>query len=257
MNATVITLSDGRAEVQRPLTASEAAAFAEGLPYGTALLFEPEAKPRAAVVVCPGGGFSKVNTEHEGIAFAEWFAAHDVATAVVKYRLPEGDPTLPQQDIARAMEFVGERFYGVKTGVLGASIGGYLAAEAALAEPAARRPAFQLLFYPVVSMEEEYVHKPSMLRLFGRELHGLEAKRRSPLYRIDGAAPPAFIAAAADDRAVTPLGSIRYAECLLEAGVGVALHLYPSGGHGFGLRREFAWRGELLAELEKWLKVEA
>lgn len=78
--------------------------------------------------------------------------------------------------------------------------------------------------------------------MFGRELHGLEAKRRSPLYRIDRAAPPAFLAAAADDGAVTPLGACRYAECLLAAGAGAALHLYPSGGHGFGLRREFAWR---------------
>ena len=60
------------------------------------------------------------------------------------------------------------------------------------AQPAARRPDFQLLFYPVVSMEEEFAHRPSMLRMFGRELHGLEAKRRSPLYRIDRAAPPAF-----------------------------------------------------------------
>ena len=132
-------------------------------------------------------------------------------------------------------------------------IGGYLAACAALAQPAARRPDFQLLFYPVVSMEEEFAHRPSMLRMFGRELHGLEAKRRSPLYRIDRAAPPAFLAAAADDGAVTPLGACRYAECLLAAGAGAALHLYPSGGHGFGLRREFAWREALVGELRMWL----
>ncbi len=172
---------------------------------------------------------------------------------VVKYRLPEGDPALPQQDVERAAELLRNRFDGVKTGVLGASIGGYLAACAALAQPAARRPDFQLLFYPVVSMEEEFAHRPSMLRMFGRELHGLEAKRRSPLYRIDRAAPPAFLAAAADDGAVTPLGACRYAECLLAAGAGAALHLYPSGGHGFGLRREFAWREALVGELRMWL----
>ena len=172
---------------------------------------------------------------------------------MVKYRLPEGDPALPQQDVERAAELLRNRFGGVKTGVLGASIGGYLAACAALAQPAARRPDFQLLFYPVVSMEEEFAHRPSMLRMFGRELHGLEAKRRSPLYRIDRAAPPAFLAAAADDGAVTPLGACRYAECLLAAGAGAALHLYPSGGHGFGLRREFAWREALVGELRMWL----
>ena len=253
MKLTQIDLAEGRGGSQREVSASEAVARAEEACGGTLLLFEPDGVPRAAVAICPGGGFGKVNTEHEGVAFAEWFVAHGIAAGVVKYRLPEGDPALPQQDVERAAELLHNRFDGVKTGVLGASIGGYLAACAALAQPAARRPDFQLLFYPVVSMEEEFAHRPSMLRMFGRELHGLEAKRRSPLYRIDRAAPPAFLAAAADDGAVTPLGACRYAECLLAAGAGAALHLYPSGGHGFGLRREFAWREALVGELRMWL----
>lgn len=253
MKLTQIDLAEGRGGSQREMPASEAVARAEEACGGTLLLFEPDGVPRAAAAICPGGGFGKVNTEHEGVAFAEWFVAHGIAAGVVKYRLPEGDPALPQQDVERAAELLRNRFGGVKTGVLGASIGGYLAACAALAQPAARRPDFQLLFYPVVSMEEEFAHRPSMLRMFGRELHGLEAKRRSPLYRIDRAAPPAFLAAAADDGAVTPLGACRYAECLLAAGAGAALHLYPSGGHGFGLRREFAWREALVGELRMWL----
>ena len=196
MKLTQIDLAEGRGGSQREVSASEAVARAEEACGGTLLLFEPDGVPRAAVAICPGGGFGKVNTEHEGVAFAEWFVAHGIAAGVVKYRLPEGDPALPQQDVERAAELLHNRFDGVKTGVLGASIGGYLAACAALAQPAARRPDFQLLFYPVVSMEEEFAHRPSMLRMFGRELHGLEAKRRSPLYRIDRAAPPAFLAAA-------------------------------------------------------------
>ena len=255
MKLTQIDLAEGRGGSQREVSASEAVARAEEACGGTLLLFEPDGAPRAAVAICPGGGFGKVSTEHEGVAFAEWFVAHGIAAGVVKYRLPEGDPALPQQDVERAAELLRNRFDGVKTGVLGASIGGYLAACAALAQPAARRPDFQLLFYPVVSMEEEFAHRPSMLRMFGRELHGLEAKRRSPLYRIDRAAPPAFLAAAADDGAVTPLGACRYAECLLAAGAGAALHLYPSGGHGFGLRREFAWREALVGELRMWLEA--
>ena len=189
MKLTQIDLAEGRGGSQREMPASEAVARAEEACGGTLLLFEPDGAPRAAVAICPGGGFGKVNTEHEGVAFAEWFVAHGIVAGVVKYRLPEGDPALPQQDVERAAELLRNRFDGVKTGVLGASIGGYLAACAALAQPAARRPDFQLLFYPVVSMEEEFAHRPSMLRMFGRELHGLEAKRRSPLYRIDRAAP--------------------------------------------------------------------
>jgi len=100
------------------------------------------------VALCPGGGFGKVNTEHEGVAFAEWFVAHGIAAGVVKYRLPEGDPALPQQDVERAAELLRNRFGGVKTGVLGASIGGYLAACAALAQQRRGVPISSCCFIP-------------------------------------------------------------------------------------------------------------
>ena len=129
MKLTQIDLAEGRGGSQREVSASEAVARAEEACGGTLLLFEPDGAPRAAVAICPGGGFGKVNTEHEGVAFAEWFVAHGIAAGVVKYRLPEGDPALPQQDVERAAELLRNRFGGVKTGVLGASIGGYLAAR--------------------------------------------------------------------------------------------------------------------------------
>ena len=129
MKLTQIDLAEGRGGSQREVSASEAVARAEEACGGTLLLFEPDGAPRAAVAICPGGGFGKVNTEHEGVAFAEWFVAHGIAAGVVKYRLPEGDPALPQQDVERAAELLRNRFDGVKTGVLGASIGGYLAAR--------------------------------------------------------------------------------------------------------------------------------
>ena len=128
MKLTQIDLAEGRGGSQREVSASEAVARAEEACGGTLLLFEPDGAPRAAVAICPGG-FGKVNTEHEGVAFAEWFVAHGIAAGVVKYRLPEGDPALPQQDVERAAELLRNRFDGVKTGVLGASIGGYLAAR--------------------------------------------------------------------------------------------------------------------------------
>ena len=123
MKLTQIDLAEGRGGSQREVSASEAVARAEEACGGTLLLFEPDGVPRAAVAICPGGGFGKVNTEHEGVAFAEWFVAHGIAAGVVKYRLPEGDPALPQQDVERAAELLHNRFDGVKTGVLGASIG--------------------------------------------------------------------------------------------------------------------------------------
>ena len=114
MKLTQIDLAEGRGGSQREMPASEAVARAEEACGGTLLLFEPDGVPRAAVAICPGGGFGKVNTEHEGVAFAEWFVAHGIAAGVVKYRLPEGDPALPQQDVERAAELLRNRFGGVQ-----------------------------------------------------------------------------------------------------------------------------------------------
>ena len=83
MKLTQIDLAEGRGGSQREVSASEAVARAEEACGGTLLLFEPDGAPRAAVAICPGGGFGKVNTEHEGVAFAEWFVAHGIAAGVV------------------------------------------------------------------------------------------------------------------------------------------------------------------------------
>ena len=83
MKLTQIDLAEGRGGSQREMPASEAVARAEEACGGTLLLFEPDGVPRAAVAICPGGGFGKVNTEHEGVAFAEWFVAHGIAAGVV------------------------------------------------------------------------------------------------------------------------------------------------------------------------------
>lgn len=255
MKLTKIALADGRCETAAPFVREEAVAAVEALPYGTVALFEPDGLPRAALLLLPGGGFNKVNADQEGAAAALWLVEHGFAAAVVKYRLPEGCPERPLQDVRQAWVLLRERCPALPCGVFGASIGGYLAAELAVSQPKESRPDFQVLFYPVVSMEEELAHRPSMLRLFGREVHGLEAKRRSPLLCVDAAAPAAFVAAAADDASVSPLNACRYAEAMLDAGAAVSLHLYASGGHGFGFRTEFLWHDVLMAELEKWLNA--
>ena len=89
MKLTQIDLAEGRGGSQREMPASEAVARAEEACGGTLLLFEPDGVPRAAVAICPGGGFGKVNTEHEGVAFAEWFVAHGIAAGVVKSVCPK------------------------------------------------------------------------------------------------------------------------------------------------------------------------
>ena len=87
--------------------------------------------PMEAVLLCvPGGGFLKTNLENEGIDFAESFTKLGITCCIVfKYRMPRGNPDVPEQDIRLALKVVREKFpeFCDKLGVMGASIGGYLA----------------------------------------------------------------------------------------------------------------------------------
>jgi hypothetical protein len=87
------------------------------------------------VVLCPGGGFRRVNLQHEGADFAEWFDQQNVSLAVLKYRLPEGDRDRPIADVTKACRILRGGINGIsfrKIGCMGASIGGYMAAYAAI-----------------------------------------------------------------------------------------------------------------------------
>lgn len=229
--------------------------YLNNLPEGTLCIFPTNSPNSSAVIMCPGGGFNKVNMEHEGYDFADWFNAQNITYALLKYRLPNGNQELPLHDITNALTALRKHLpEAEKIGVMGASIGGYLAAYAALSLSGRMKPDFQILLYSVCNMEEEWTHKPSRLHMFGKELTGEEAKAYSLEYKVTSTTPTAFIAVAADDHAVSPMNSLRYCEHLVQAKVAVSFHLYPNGGHSFGFN-EFAYKEEWLGELKKWLKT--
>lgn len=226
--------------------------FMEQAPEGTLLLFLPEAQTEKAIIMCPGGGFRQVNLQHEGSDYATWFDAQDITYAVLKYRLPEGNHLAPSEDITRAIHLLRqgiEEKHFQKIGVLGASIGGYMAAYAGVS----RLADFQALLYSVISMESALTHLPSRQRMFGKELTEAEERAFSLQYQVDENTAPAFIAAAEDDPAVNPMNSLIYAETLLRNHVPVSLHIYPDGGHSFGFKDSFPYKKNYLEELKKWL----
>lgn len=231
--------------------------FVETIPSGTLLVFPAKDFRSRAVVMCPGGGFEQVNMMHEGVDFSAWFRDQSITYAVLKYRLPEGNREIPFEDLSKGIDALRNRIPGIEpehVGVMGASIGGYLAVTAALTFSGRLRPDFQILLYPVVSMEGGLTHLPSRRRLFGRDLSEPEAARFSYGDRAERFAPPAFIAAAADDRIVTPMNSLLYCEQLVWGDVPVSFHLYSSGGHGFGCKDEFVYKTQFLQELAVWLR---
>lgn len=214
---------------------------------------EPNGK---AVIMCPGGGLTKVAMGHEGHDMAPWFNEQGITFAILKYRMPNGNRKSLLEDIQQSIRVMrclsGE--YGFKElGVMGASIGGYIAASAAVFQKADTRPDFQILFYPVISMKQEYTHIPSRTQILGERPGYKEEDDFSLEFHVRDKVPRAFIVAASDDKAVSPINSTLYYDALSRHGVPASLHIYPEGGHSFAFRDSFPYKNLLQEELKTWL----
>lgn len=225
-------------------------------------VFLPQNPSGRAIVGCPGGGYSHLSMQNEGTDWADYFNGQGIAYFVLTYRMPKGDRTLPMSDAQNAIKMVRDsakawRVNPYDVGIMGFSAGGHLASTTATHAPIEARPDFQILFYPVISMNERETHKGSVVGFLGdgrsdadlvNEFSNDKQVRRHQT-------PPAFIVMAGDDRAVPPLtNGLPYYIALRRAGIPAAMHIYPAGGHGFGFRTSFAYHNQMLDELSAWLK---
>ena len=228
-----------------------------GLPSGARLHVREAVRPDGpAVVVCPGGGLRQVNLDKEGRLLAPWLDERGVSLAVLEYRMPSAQPLLPQEDVREAVARMrGAEGFG-RVGVMGMSVGGYYAAAAATLLAAPHRPDFQVLLYPLVSMDDALTLVPLRDRIVAPGCPREAAARYSPERHVDGETPRAFIAACDDDPAVSPLNSTAYFAALHAAHVRAELHVYPYGGHGFATSEDFPFRGELFGALGRFLGEE-
>lgn len=225
-------------------------------------VYTPKNPTGKTVLMCPGGGYSHEASGHEGHDMASWMNAQGITYAVLKYRLPYGDNTIPLADAEQAMRIL--RKYseelGVnpsQVGIAGASAGGHLASTLATHYSSAEtRPDFQILFYPVVSMEAEKTHMGSRKNLLSENPSPETVVKFSNATQVNGNTPKAFIMLSSDDGAVPPVNSLEYYTALIDNKVPVTLHAYPSGGHGWGFRDNFKFKRQWTGELEKWLREE-
>lgn len=231
----------------------------ENITEPTLTVYLPSRPNGMAVVMCPGGGYTRLALGHEGHDMASWFNSQGIVFAVLKYRMPNRHAQIPLHDAEQAMRLMRAHAvsWGVdpgRIGIMGASAGGHLASTLAThAHDGETRPNFQILLYPVVTMGAD-THPGSRLNLLGEEPSGSPAEQCfSNELQVDAACPPAFIALSADDTSVPPVGSLRYVEALLRHGVSASLHLYPTGGHGWGFRDDFIYKKQWTHELEQWL----
>lgn len=213
-----------------------------------------------AIIMCPGGGYARLAMNHEGHDMASWLNAQGITYVVLKYRMPNSHYEVPLSDAEQAIRLVRQHAaeWGVRPdriGIMGASAGGHLSASlATLYSSDETRPDFQILFYPVISMQPGITHGGSRQNLLG-ENPSQELENKYTLEKqVNERTPQAFIMLSADDGAVPPANGIHYFEALLQHQVPATLHVYPTGGHGWGFRDAFTYKRQWTGELEKWLR---
>jgi acetyl esterase/lipase len=202
----------------------------------------------AAVIIAPGGGHRYLSIDFEGYGLGKWLSERGIAAFVLKYRLAKSEGSTYKvevhalQDAQRAIRLVRSRAaqWGInpaRIGILGFSAGGEISALAGtiydagnqgatdVVERQNSRPDFQVLVYPAL---------PQNLN-------------------VTKDTPPAFLICAADDRPAISEGTASLYLTLRKAGVSAELHIYSSGGHGFGVRNRPKAVTGWTSRLEEWM----
>jgi acetyl esterase/lipase len=224
------------------------------------------------VLILPGGAYSHLATDHEGIQVAKWLNNLGVSAFMLEYRLgTKYHHPIELNDAKRGIRWVRSHAadYGYdpnRVGVWGFSAGGHLAStlgthfdagDPSAADPIDRlasRPDFMVLTYPVigplgpasVGSYDNLLGKNADLALITELTNDLHVTMQTP---------PTFLVAADDDAAVFPENSVNFYLALRKAKVPAELHIYKNGGHGFGLAPLDPVLSTWTTLLANWLRV--
>ena len=223
---------------------------------------EKEKTNGMAVVCCPGGGYSHLAMGHEGYGWAPFFNEQGIALIVLKYRMPHGVTEVPISDAKEALRLVRANAseWNVspdKVGIMGSSAGGHLASTVATHSDSISAPDFQILFYPVVTFDYAYTHKGSRHGLIGKDASQDMVDLYSNEKQVNCFTPPAIMLLSDDDKVVPSQNSVNYYLAMKREGIDATMHIYPSGGHGWGCRQNFKFHSEMMADLKAWIGVMA
>jgi len=247
-----------------------------GVKYPAIDVYLPEKKKSKGIgiIICPGGGYKRIAYSHEGIEIANEFVKNGIAAIVLKYRLPEYADSLrylsPMLDAFEAIRIVRENSekWGIninKIGIMGFSAGGHIASSVCVHfndsiiykrfnDSTIIKPDFQILVYPVITFIKEFTHIGSKNTLLGDKSEDQKiCNFFSSEENIKPSTPPAFIVHAADDKGVPVENSLEIFKALKEKNIPVELHIYPSGGHGFGLAKYNKHLSNWFEDCLKWI----
>ncbi|MEO6731809.1 MAG: alpha/beta hydrolase, partial [Ferruginibacter sp.] len=238
----------------------------------TITMYTPAKANGKAVIICPGGGYSILAFDKEGTRVAEEFNKWGVTAFVLKYRLPDDSTNVdksmaPLQDAQQAIKMVRANAakWGIdrnKIGIMGFSAGGHLAAtatthfnykaDAANTDTTSARPDFSILVYPVISFDSTIAHGGSRNNLAGSHATAEKIKFFSNELQVTPQTPPVFLVHAGDDNGVPVENSIRFYQACIKNKVAAEMHLYPKGGHGFGMNNKTT-DDNWLERLQNWM----
>jgi len=228
------------------------------------------------VLIIPGGGYSGLAYDWEGIDIAKWLNTKGIAGFVLKHRLPGSKSVVtprhaPLMDAQRAMRMIRDRAkdYHIdpeKIGVMGFSAGGHLASTLTMhhtdvlvpdydaLDTIGSHPNFQILVYPVITFSPADRHNGSKENLIGKESNDELIYHYSNENHVTGNTPPTFLIHATDDEAVPVENSLLMYVALKNHNVPVEMHIYPFGGHGFALALGLGYLETWTERLADWLK---
>lgn len=193
-----------------------------------------------AVICCPGGGYYSLTAGSIDM-YISTFENQNVTCAVLNYRLPKGDYSLPVQDAKDAIDIMiaKKSDWGYsKLGIMGNSAGGHLASCMAVQEP--DKLNFQILLFPVITMQSGKTHQGSFVQFFGSNPSTALIDEYSNELHVAANNPRAYVAYSLDDSTVLPVyNGMLYSSRLRETGVSVKEKTYSEGGHSWTLWSDY------------------
>ncbi len=210
-------------------------------------------------IACPGGGYSSIPGAdgYEGAFYKDLFNEAGYALAVLYYTLPEGNCNKTIADIENALKLFrlkADEWYvdKDKVGVMGFSAGGHLASLAATQGSGNTLPDFQVLFYPVITMEAGKTHAGSRQQFLGSGATEAVTKLYSNQLQVNPSTPQAFITYAKDDATVpAQYNGAAYYDALVAAGIPVTRYVYEGSKHGWHWG-SFVFDGKSVSDKEKY-----
>lgn len=240
----------------RPATSGVSTLEITGVARPRLMVLRPPRPNGSAALLMPGGGYARLVVAERGPELGRWLVARGWTVFTLLYRLPaEGwaeRANVPLQDAQRAIRTIRKHskafsINAQRVAAIGFSAGGHLCADLATrystptyapvdsADSLSARPDFAVPVYAVQTLADPYAHLGSRERLLGASPSPALIKAHSPENNVVAGGPPFLIIHAEDDATVNPENSLRMRSALKAAGVRVETHMFPDGGHGFGI----------------------